>query len=41
MKQFSLHTQLPIPAIKTQEGCGIVSNWDYKTNSGLNDIILG
>ncbi len=40
MKRFSLHLQLSIPAIKTQEGCGMVSNWDYRTNTGLKDIII-
>jgi hypothetical protein len=39
MKRFSLHSQLSIPAIKTQ-GEGMVCNWDYKTITGLKDTVL-
>jgi hypothetical protein len=39
MTRFSLHTELSIPAIKTQ-GQGMVCNWDYKTITGLNDIMM-
>jgi hypothetical protein len=39
MKRFSSHIQLSIPAIKTQ-GEGMVCNWDYRTNTGLKNIII-